>query len=125
MSFLFPDAILYGMTSNEFWNEDPELFWSYRLFYEQKEKNEDFKQWKQGYYIFNAVEISLYNNFTDFKKTGTRPSSYAHVVQPLLEQSVKTKEEIVKEQIQAREEKIKERLANAKRTLERKKKDGR
>lgn len=125
MSFLFPDAISYGMTSNEFWNEDPELFWSYRIFFEEKEKHKDYEQWKQGYYIFNAIDISLYNHFTDLKKIGKKPLNYAQEIHPLSEQSVKTKEEIIKEQINAREEKIKERLANVKRTLERKKKDGR
>ena len=28
---LLPMAILYGMSIDEFWNQDPDLFWAYRM----------------------------------------------------------------------------------------------
>ena len=35
---LFPSAIMFGMSSDEFWEQDPKLYWAYRTFYlKQKE----------------------------------------------------------------------------------------
>lgn len=65
-------ALLYGMSSNEFWEEDPDLFWAYRFsFYEKlKLENEVFNinAHLQGAYFMDALQIALSNCFGKGKK---------------------------------------------------------
>lgn len=60
-------AITYGMSVEEFWKEDPVLFWAYRFsYYERLRANKDydnFKLWLQGAYFFEAVSVALANGF--------------------------------------------------------------
>lgn len=50
---------MYGMSSEEFWESDPRLYWSYRTFYlkklEEQEALIDYKCWLNGFYTFNAL----------------------------------------------------------------------
>lgn len=54
-------AIEYGMTSREFWEEDPNLFVSYRTSFINKKKREmeeiNYKCWLQGLYNHNGDAI--------------------------------------------------------------------
>lgn len=65
---LFPYAIEYGMTAQEFWEYDPSLFWSYRISYMRKKKTEQEIQnqmmWVQGAYIYDAVSKAIANSFS-------------------------------------------------------------
>lgn len=58
-------AIEYGMSSKEFWEDDPDLFWAYRFSYYQREKrkidNDNFNAWLQGAYIYEAVSVAIGN----------------------------------------------------------------
>ena len=69
---LFPYAIEYGMTAKEFWEDDPALFWSYRISYINRKKNEQFMQnqiaWLQGAYFYDAICKALANAFSKGKK---------------------------------------------------------
>ncbi len=72
---LFPSALMFGMSSKEFWEEDPQLYWAYRIFYlkqkemEQKEKMEYIKynSWLQGNMNCMATSIALSNGFSKQK----------------------------------------------------------
>lgn len=59
------------MTPNEFWNENPDLFWAYRFSYIQREKrkqkNINYTAWLHGLYVHEAVSVALSNAFS--KKT--------------------------------------------------------
>lgn len=63
---------MFGMSSKEFWEDDPQLYWAYRIFYlkkmedEQKEKIEllKYEAWLNGYATFNATSVSLNNSFS-------------------------------------------------------------
>lgn len=50
---------MYGMSSEEFWEDDPRLYWSYRTFYlkklEEQEALIDYKCWLNGFYTYNAL----------------------------------------------------------------------
>ena len=63
--YLFPLAIEFGMTSEEFWKDDPKLFSSYQKAYIEKIKRENekinFSNWLQGLYIHNALNVDLTN----------------------------------------------------------------
>lgn len=67
MEELFPLALMYGMTSQEFWYGDPALMWSYRIFYEDTQKYERDKAnqlaWLQGLYIYDGVSKAIANAF--------------------------------------------------------------
>lgn len=52
------------MTSNEFWKENPDLFWAYRFSYYKKRKEKNYFSWLQGKYIYEAVSVALSNAFT-------------------------------------------------------------
>lgn len=55
------------MTSSEFWEEEPQLYWSYRIFYMQKQERDmeqaDYVSWLEGMYNNIAVSVSLGNAF--------------------------------------------------------------
>lgn len=56
---MLPMAIRYGMPVYEFWEEDPDLFWVYRISYIDKTMEEEERQnmhnWMLGLYIQSAV----------------------------------------------------------------------
>ena len=39
-------ALEFGMTSQEFWYDEPELFDSYYKFYKERIKRQDYEEWK-------------------------------------------------------------------------------
>lgn len=71
LEYLFPDAIIYGMSYDEFWNKDPQLYFSYRFSFLKKQKlkreEENYNAWLYGLYNFKALSISLYNSFREKK----------------------------------------------------------
>ena len=71
MNELFPSAIMFGMSSKEFWEEDPQLYWAYRTFYLQKTKYDaeesNYKAWLYGNYTCIAVSVALNNAFSKKK----------------------------------------------------------
>ena len=62
---------MYGMSSKEFWEDDPKLYWAYRTFYfkelEYKEQENDYNCWLQGLYNYNALTQALIGAFGDDK----------------------------------------------------------
>lgn len=77
LEYLFPDAILYGMSYDEFWNKDPQLFYSYRFAYlenlEIAKQKENYVAWLNGVYNYKGVETVMYNAF---KGKEERPQTY-------------------------------------------------
>ncbi len=102
-------AITFGMSTREFWEDDPEYLWAYRKSYMDKIKSQqetdNFNAWLNGLYVYNAVSISLHNGFGN-------GSAKSYMKQPI-DFSKKTKEQIVEE----RENSIKEQLKRGKRAL--------
>jgi len=68
---LFPSAIMFGMSSKEFWEDDPQLYWSYRTFYlkemQQKAEIYNYEGWLYGNYTHLAVSVALNNAFSKNK----------------------------------------------------------
>ena len=62
---------MFGMSDKEFWEDDPQLYWSYRTFYMKKLREEartiDYKCWLSGNYTYLAVSIALNNSFSKNK----------------------------------------------------------
>jgi hypothetical protein len=67
---------MFGMTSEEFWEDDPQLYWSYRISFmkklemEQQQQTEYIKynSWLNGNMNFIAHSTSLGNAFSKGKK---------------------------------------------------------
>ena len=62
-NWLLPQAILYGMTSDQFWYDEPQLFFSYARSYEMAQERkleyDNHLAWLSGHYILAAVQQSL------------------------------------------------------------------
>lgn len=58
---------MFGMSSTEFWEEDPQLYWAYRTFYLKKKETQyeemRYDAWLKGSMDYMAVSISLNNAF--------------------------------------------------------------
>ena len=69
---LFPSAIMFGMSSKEFWEDDPQLYWSYRTFYLKKMQQDSdllyYESWLYGSYTHLAVFLALNNAFSKKKE---------------------------------------------------------
>jgi len=67
---------MFGMSSEEFWEQDPQLYWSFRTFYlkekeiEQKANLEQLKymSWLNGFTTYIACSTSLNNALSKSKK---------------------------------------------------------
>lgn len=87
---------MFGMSSKEFWEEDPQLYWAYQTFYlrqlEMQFEKDNQYMWLQGMYIYEGVSVALNNAFQRTKKNySEKPYNF----------SEKTKEEKSKEEINA------------------------
>lgn len=92
---MFPSAIMFGMSSKEFWEEDPQLYWAYQTFYlkqqEMKFERDNQYMWLQGMYIYEGVSVALNNAFQKTKKSY---SEEPYNLKGRKEQQKKTQEEI-------------------------------
>jgi hypothetical protein len=85
---LFPEAIVMGMPSDEFWHGDPRRFLSYVEAYktrltreeEMKSRMVDYQSWLTGLYVYNAVGVVMQNAFSKGKKSKylKEPISFTH-----------------------------------------------
>lgn len=62
---------MFGMSSEEFWEDDPKLYWAYRTFY-LKQKEQQFEEmrynaWLNGSMDYMAVAYALNNSFNKEK----------------------------------------------------------
>lgn len=64
-----------GMSSEEFWHGELKLAKCYREAYELKQEIEDYKLWKQGMYIYEAI-LDASPILHAFAKKGTKPRPY-------------------------------------------------
>lgn len=55
------------MSMQEFWRDDPNLFWAYRFSYYEKSKlrqqEDNIRAWLNGAYVYEAVTVALSNAF--------------------------------------------------------------
>jgi len=62
---------MFGMSSKEFWEDDPQLYWSYRTFYlkqrEVAEKDLKYETWLKGSINMMATSNAINNNFSKEK----------------------------------------------------------
>jgi len=62
---------MFGMSSEEFWEQSPQLYWAYRLFYLKKlnveRENQKYMCWLQGNVNCTALSIAINNSFSNEK----------------------------------------------------------
>lgn len=89
---------MFGMSSEEFWEEEPQLYWAYRFSYEKQQEFLNKKEieqlklgcWLQGKTTEIAVSIALNNGFSKKKQTF-----------PTYEEFFKEKEKKVNKELEA------------------------
>ena len=58
---------MFGMSEKEFWDDDPQLYWSYQTFYLKKKEFDieqlNYNAWLSGIYTLLALNQSLSNTF--------------------------------------------------------------
>jgi hypothetical protein len=105
-------AIMFGMSTQEFWKEDPDLLWTYRKVYTDKFKVQreisNQTAWINGMYVYKALNVALYNSF---KKKEEALAEYPD--KPYELDSGKTEEEIEQEKIKKDEDTIRNNLKKA------------
>ncbi len=52
---LFPKALVYGMSPEQYWTDDPGLFEIYKLAYDEKRELTNFDSWLTGLYTYLAI----------------------------------------------------------------------
>lgn len=86
------------MSSKEFWEDDPQLYWSYRTFYIKKDEFEakkmNFQCWLEGSYNCLAFSIALNNAFS--KKKISYPEKPFENDKKLSQNLTKTQKKIAK-----------------------------
>ncbi len=73
---LFPEAIILGMPTEEFWDGKPSRLLSYIEAYRLKTKrdeeanatNVDYQSWLTGLYVHQGVQVALANSFSKRSK---------------------------------------------------------
>lgn len=62
---------MFGMSSKEFWEDDPQLYWSYRTFFFKKREVEEedlkYSSWLKGNINMMATSNAINNNFSKEK----------------------------------------------------------
>lgn len=98
---------MFGMSSKEFWEDDPQLYWSYRTFFYKKMEIEgektNYESWLKGYYVFLATSVALNNAFSKKKAEYPKePLSSKQNTPPteLQEKMEKEKDKDVRQQIE-------------------------
>ena len=90
---------MYGMSSKEFWEDDPQLYWAYRTFYLKKQEMQQiekmeyikYSSWLEGNMNCMATSLALNNAFS---KTKTEYPEYDKVFKETTKKKKLTKNEI-------------------------------
>ena len=98
------------MSTDEFWKQDPELFWAYRFSYLERIRREkevfNERAWLQGAYFYEAISVALSQAF------GSKTAMYRDRPYNLYgkEQTTTPKQNILEERLKARAKKIEKLL---------------
>ena len=64
---LFPSAIMFGMSSTDFWENDPQLYWAYRTFYLKKKEYDaedtKYNAWLNGNTQSVGTQLAIARTF--------------------------------------------------------------
>lgn len=71
----FPIYLAMGMSSAEFWEQDPALVIAYREAHHLKFEEQNRLAWLQGRYIYDAL-CAVSPIFHDFARAGTKAAPY-------------------------------------------------
>lgn len=101
---------MFGMTSDEFWEQDPMLYWSYRIFYLKKLEQEDqiktealkYESWLNGELTYIACSTAIGNAFSKTKHEFPKMSEiFRENVKKVDKKDKKTLNNIVQEEFNA------------------------
>lgn len=65
---------MYGMSEKEFWEDDPQLYWAYHIFYIKKQEYDieqlKYSSWLQGKLNYIAQSCALRDGFSKEESKG-------------------------------------------------------
>ena len=67
----FPHYLLYGMTPEQYWEQDPYLVIAYRKLARLRAEQRNQEMWVQGMYVLDAISVIV----SGFRK-GAQPHKY-------------------------------------------------
>lgn len=103
----FPIYLSYGMSSGEYWDDDPDLTTAYREAHRIKLQRKNEELWLQGIYTSQALLSTVGNMFSS---KGSKPLEYPKEPLPLTEKEIREREEAKQK---ARFKKMKEMMMMA------------
>jgi hypothetical protein len=69
---LFPQALIFGMSYEQFWDDDPQIFWMYSDAYNKRKeiefKEQNYMMWLNGQYTLMAMAQVMANMLSKSKK---------------------------------------------------------
>ena len=93
---------MFGMTEKEFWEDDPQLYWSYQTFYLKKKKMDieehNYNAWLEGIYVLSALNQSLSNSFSKKRNNEIypkKPLEFGKETEEVKKLSKKEKEQLM------------------------------
>ena len=103
---VFPLYLSYGMTYQQFWEEEPPLAADYREAHKIMQKRQNLNAWMQGFYVYNAIG-AFAEILPAFPKKGAK-------IQPYMEEPIAMTDEEVKERADRKQlekmERIKQKM---------------
>lgn len=104
------EALQIGMTPDEFWYGDPELFYNYARAYENKQKQEQQNIWQIGARVKQALSSSILMACLADKNTARNLPDYPEC--PYLESTENGEQQLTDKQIELERQRAKVWLEN-------------
>ena len=89
---VFPLYLSYGMTCQQFWEDEPSLAADYREAHKIMQKRQNLNAWLQGLYVYNAIG-SFVEILPAFPKNGAKVQPYMAEPIAMTDEEVKEREE--------------------------------
>lgn len=59
LNLMFEQALIFGMTPDQFWLGDPDLYYIYQSAHIEKQKYDNMLAWLSGKYVLDAVQQAV------------------------------------------------------------------
>ena len=89
---MFPLYLSYGMTYQQYWEDEPSLAADYREAHKIMQRRQNLNAWMQGFYVYEAIG-AFQEILPAFPKKGAKVQPYMKEPLPMSEEEVKEREE--------------------------------
>ena len=89
---MFPLYLSYGMTYQQFWEDEPSLAADYREAHKIMQRRQNYNAWMQGFYVYEAIG-AFQEILPAFPKKGAKVQSYMEEPMPMTEEEARERAE--------------------------------